>query len=138
MTYLDSSALAKLFNEEAGSDVVRPIFSGPGRITTASLSYAEVFSAFNRKVRERRLDALQYRRAAQAFEEAWTQLDVVPMSESVLRRARLLLEKHELRAGDAVQLSSALVVRHTESLDFASADRRLSRAAKDEGLTTLL
>ena len=50
--------------------------------------------------------------------------------------ARALLARHPLRAGDAIQLASALLLRRelSEAVTFAAYDDRLKAAAKAEGL----
>jgi predicted nucleic acid-binding protein len=62
------------------------------------------------------------------------------MTDHVIRSAEDVLERHALRASDAIQLASALgsSERLTEgSLEFVSADFRLLAAAASEGLTTI-
>ena len=59
------------------------------------------------------------------------------MSANVTARARGLLLRHRLRAGDAIQLASALLLqtRLGEPLDaFVAFDDRLLEAATAEGL----
>ena len=140
MIYLDSSALVKQYYDEPGSGKIRPLFLESTMMATASLSYAEVFSALNRKLRQNVFSSEQYRRAVEAFDVDWKHLDVVPLYEEVLKRARAALENHDLRAGDAVQLASALVLAASASapIEFASADRKLNAAAGAEGLSLLL
>lgn len=128
----------KQYYEEPGTGTIRQILRDTERIGTASLSYVEVFSALNRKLREKAIDREQYRAAAEAFDGDWTHLVVVPISEEVFRRARTLLEHHDLRAGDAIQLASALILGVSAPVEFASADRRLNQAARAEGRSTLL
>ena len=137
MIDLDSSALAKRYADEPGSDQVRAMVA-QGGITTTILSYAEVCSGLNRKLREGAIDSARYRAAAERLDHDWTRIEVLSLSDQVLRRARTLLERHPLRAGDAVQLASALLLRVVTRVDFASADRRLNRAARTEGLGLLL
>ena len=138
MIYLDSSALFKHYYEEPGSDTIRRVFHEPKLIATASLSSAEVFSALNRKFREKAIDTGQYQAAAEEFEEDWRRFTVVPLSGEVLRTARVLLERYALRAGDAVQLASCQVLAMSVRAEFASADRRLNQAAEAEGFSLLL
>ena len=138
MIYLDSSALLKQYYNEPGSETIRQIFQEVRRIATASFSYAEVFSALNRKRREKAIDNHRYRLAARAFEEDWRHLVAVPISDEVLARARTLLERYPLRAGDALQLASALLCAEATDVEFASADQRLTQAASAEGFSLLL
>ena len=137
MIYLDTSALVKRYVAEAGAKMVRRMFLGTEPLATSALSYAEYFSALNRKRRENALSRAAYRELARAFEADWTRLQVVQLTESVLRSARRLLERHELRAGDAVQLASALAMAGSVAVRFASADRRLAAAAAQQGLPVL-
>ena len=67
---------------------------------------------------------------------------VVALTDDVVRRAEDLLERHTLRASDAIQLASAIESQARFSRDpssrfeFVSADTRLLAAAASEGLTT--
>jgi predicted nucleic acid-binding protein len=135
LIYADSSLLFKRYCQESGSREVRILLASNRQIATASLSYAEVFSALNRKLREHGIDRAGYLTAAVAFEADWSDLTVIPLSDGVVQRARVILERHILRAGDAVQLASALTIQASLSLQFASADHRLNEAARREGLT---
>ncbi len=53
--------------------------------------------------------------------------------------ARALLVRHPLRAADAIQLASALLLRRelNEPVTFAAYDDRLKAAARAEGLTVV-
>lgn len=82
------------------------------------------------------MSASQRDRAVSAFTTdlaAWT---VVEMTSEVTRAARRLLLRHPLRAGDAIQLGSALVLQESVgTLDsFVAYDARLLDAARTEGL----
>ena len=138
MIYLDSSALFKRYGRESGSDRLQESFRTPAEIATASLSYAEVASALNRKAREGAIISSEYRSAVDELEAGWARIQVIPLSWQVLRRARTLLERCPLRGGDAVQLASALLLADATAVRFASADRRLSSAARSEGFSLLL
>lgn len=65
------------------------------------------------------------------------------LTDDVVRRAEDLLERHTLRASDAIQLASALQssdrldIVASGALAFVSADTRLLAAAEREGLMTV-
>lgn len=69
--------------------------------------------------------------------------EVVALTDDVVRRAEDLLERHTLRASDAIQLASALQssdrldIVASGALAFVSADTRLLAAAEREGLMTV-
>lgn len=135
MRFFDASALVKRYVREQGSTQVRRKLAD-GDVVVARLSDVEVVSAFARLTRERAMSASQRDRAVSAFTTdlaAWT---VVEMTSEVTRAARRLLLRHPLRAGDAIQLGSALVLQESVgTLDsFVAYDARLLDAARTEGL----
>ena len=134
MIYLDTSLLLKSYYEEPGSAEVRLMLAGAPAIATASVSYAEFFSGLHRKLRDHHIGLDEYRAAASAFDVEWRRWTVVPLSRDVLQRAREAIERHALRAGDAIQLASAVTLAVTLPVQFASADHSLTRAARAEGL----
>jgi predicted nucleic acid-binding protein len=143
--YADSSALVKRHVQEVGTRWFRQLAdpSSANVIITAQLSIVEVYSALNRRRRELRISATDYTTLASEFATVVKdEYEMVPLSLEVIDRARLLLECHSLRAGDAVQLASALLTNdklQTASFApaiFLTADDRLLVAAHAEGLTT--
>ena len=138
MTYLDSSVLVKAFVEEPGSRQALRLVRGPAVIATSALTYAEIISALRRKLRESLLKETDYERVARELDRSWREFDVVPVSNDVLRQARRMLERYPLRAGDAIQLGSAVLISVFSRVVFASDDKRLTAAAKAEGLDVLV
>ncbi|MGH9898913.1 MAG: type II toxin-antitoxin system VapC family toxin, partial [Pyrinomonadaceae bacterium] len=110
-------------------------------IITSSLSLVEVYSVLNRRRRELSLSAVDYSQITSGFKNICTaEYQIIEFLLPVSDRARLLLETYPLRAGDAIQLSSALIANATlqqnqfSSLIFLASDARLVNAAKAEGL----
>lgn len=98
-------------------------------------------NALARRKREGSVPAVDCDTAAQAFAvHSTTEYDFVELDLTVVALARALLERHPLRAYDAVQLASALVANQTlqtaqlPALIFLSADERLNGIATTEGL----
>jgi uncharacterized protein len=60
----------------------------------------------------------------------------VELTEEVCARARVLLQRHPLRAGDAIQLASCLYLQEQlgEQMPIVAFDDRLVAAARLEGL----
>ena len=110
-----------------------------GLSATARLSAVEVASALARRCREGAFPATERDRALAALEDDLSALRVVELSTSVVDEARVLLVRHLLRAGDAIQLASALLLRRelAEPVTFAAYDDRLKFAARVEGLTVV-
>ena len=93
--------------------------------------------------REAHLSSIDYADLIGDFAALCTaEYQIVELTERVTDRARRLLESHPLRAGDAVQLASALIV--SDALQtvrlpqpiFLAADDRLLAAARAEGMVT--
>jgi predicted nucleic acid-binding protein len=143
--YADSSVLVKRHVHELGSAWFR-MLTDPATgnvIITARMSMVEVYSAFNRRLREANLDPTGYAQLAADFTAVClTEYELVELTFQVIERARLLLEHHPLRAYDAVQLASALTTNEVlqnanlPPLTFLTADDRLLNAAQVEGLAT--
>jgi predicted nucleic acid-binding protein len=109
--YADSSVLIKRHVRESGTDWFRTIADpASGQvITTARISQVEVYSALNRRVRETVLTPDQYAEIAADFAAlCLTEYQFIALTPAVVVRARHLLERHTLRAYDAVQLAAAL------------------------------
>ncbi len=143
--YADSSALVKRHISEAGSAWIEQEFdvASGNRIIIAKLSVVEVLSAMNRRRREANITATEYAKFSGGFLSfVETDYETVEMSDPVLLEAQRLLETHPLRAGDAIQLASALLANtqlqsaNLPALIFLASDARLLTAANSEGLQT--
>ncbi|MEW6213520.1 MAG: type II toxin-antitoxin system VapC family toxin [Acidobacteriota bacterium] len=140
--YADSSVLVKRHVHEPGSDWFRALVdpAAGNVIITTRISLIEVYSAFNRRLREASLDPADYAQLASDFAAICSaEYQIVELTERVAERARLLLERYPLRAYDAqlasAQLSSeTLVSAGLSALIFLAADDRLLNAAQSEGL----
>lgn len=139
MIYLDSSALIKKYVVEKGTPEVREFFTTDEVLWTSKVSQAEIWSAFARRHRSGDLTAAQYQTIAKSFERDWRAFAVVELSDEVMGMIRKLVERHPLRALDAVQLASALWAKRNlgEQVVFVGADEPLLRAAAATALRVL-
>ena len=125
----------KRYVREAGSLLVRGWLAS-GTPATSRLSEVEIASALLRRWREGAFDARGRDRALAALGRDFEALSVVEIGPQVTARARVLLVRHALRAGDALQLASGLLLRDSSAgpVEFAAFDERLNQAARSEGL----
>lgn len=133
--YFDASALVKRYVRERGSASVGQLLaSGPA--ATSRLSEVEVASALVRRAREGAFPIEERDRGLAALEADFGGLLVVELIPEITAAARMLLLRHHLRAGDAVQLASCLYLQRelAEPVPFIAFDDRLGRAARREGL----
>ena len=140
--YLDTSALLKLYIAEEGTDRVIEAAEGvaDGRIAILVLTPLEARSAIRRREREGDISSADADLALEKIEGDCSTLFLTqPLSSPVMEEAARLIDRHPLRAYDALQLAGCLVVREAmpEPVTFVCADARLCEAAANEGLTTL-
>lgn len=132
-TCLDSSAFAKRFVNEDGSDVVEAMCAQADALGLSVLCVPEVISALNRRLREHLLTPIQYRRAKQRLLDDVRDADMIQLTPSVLGSAIQILEASPVRAMDALHIACAM---EWGSDVFASADTRQLAAARLAGLKT--
>lgn len=137
--YLDSSAVVKLYVEEAGSDIARRLVEDSHIVATSKIAYAEVRAAMARASREGTLSQSDYRRAVTAFNADWPTYFALEVSDHLLTLAGDLAEKHKLRGCDAIHFSAAVILQQKlkEPLTFACWDERLRTAACEHGFSLL-
>lgn len=108
-----------------------------GRAATSRLSEVEVASALVRREREGALTRRQRDRGLATLKVDTAALVIVELTSGITAAAKELLLRHQLRAGDAIQLASALYLRRElkVSVPLVAFDDRLVSAARTEGLT---
>ena len=136
MRYFDASALVKRYvREQGGVKVGRLLLSDVP--ATSRLSEVEVASALGRRAREGAFSVAERDRALAALETDFAAILVVELTAELTARARNLLQRHPLRAGDAIQLASGLYLKEQlgEEVAFVAFDGRLTEAARREGVS---
>jgi predicted nucleic acid-binding protein len=134
--YLDTSALVKLYVQEAGSAEVARQVDGAAVVATSRVAYPEARAALARRCREGAISAPALRRAVSALDRDLGCYVVVELVASVARRAGALAEQHSLRGFDAIHLASALELAQLGGVvpAFMAYDRAINAAAAAEGL----
>jgi predicted nucleic acid-binding protein len=105
--FLDSSALAKRYIEEAGSGRVDELLAHASALGISVLALPEVTSALCRRRREKALDEKQYSAAKTALLEDVADAEIVNLTDAVVASAVRLLEESLLRAADAMHVACA-------------------------------
>src|ERR1700677_3239365 len=83
--FLDSSAFAKRFVEERGSQQVQELCSQAAELCLCVLCVPEVVSALNRRLREKHLTRLQYQQAKQRLAQEVNDAVVIDLTPDVVR-----------------------------------------------------
>lgn len=143
--FIDSSALIKRYYPESGTVWLRSITaqSVGNTIFIACIAPVEVVSGLSRRTREGYLLPAHAHAIRELLDRhIGRQYVTVGLDDGIVALAEDLLEKHPLRAYDAVQLASALEINarllaaRLSAPIFVSADARLLATAAAEGLAT--
>jgi predicted nucleic acid-binding protein len=134
-TFFDSSAFAKRYVQEPGSEAVDALCMEATDLALSVVCIPEILSALNRRVRERSLSARQYRTAKEALFDDIRDAEIVNLTPDVISTCTTLLEASPVRAMDALHVACAL---QWGAEMFVSADERQVAAAKKAGLRTRL
>jgi len=135
--FFDTSALAKLYRKEAGSDLVDRLFAEPGsQFIISRLAVVEMESVFSLKARAGEIgeQALSVARRRLLADLGRRRLLVATVNDEHFRVTQQLLVKYGvvegLRTLDALQLSVAVILKRGGLPSvFVAADHRLCRVA---------
>jgi predicted nucleic acid-binding protein len=139
MKFWDSSALVPLVSREESTVRLQKLLRRDPAMIVWTLSMVEMHSALVRKRRAGAMTAVQLRESRSrlsGLSRAWTEVLSV---DRVAVRALRVLDLHDLRAADALQLAAALVAcgEEPERLPFVVLDEELAAAAEKEGFLIL-
>ena len=129
----DSSALAKRYVLEEGSDKIDQFLQNASQLGLCTILVPEIISGLNRRRREQILSSDEYRTVKRQLMEDVHDAIVLQVTPAVISRSVKLLETNILRAMDALHVACAL---EWQAELFATADIRQLKAAKNAGLPT--
>jgi len=119
-TFFDSSAFAKRYVEETGSQLVDDICANAKEVSVGVICVPEIISALNRRVREKSLSRQDYVTIKQHLSDDVRDAVIVNLIPEVIVTSTKLLEASPLRAMDALHVACALA---WGAELFVSADR---------------
>ncbi|MHB1913142.1 MAG: type II toxin-antitoxin system VapC family toxin [Acidimicrobiales bacterium] len=129
IVYFDTSAILPIVIEEPSSQVASRLWDEADRVVSSRLVYAEARAALAMAHRMNRVDGQGLRSAVEEFEALQRQLDIIEVTEELIRGAGQLAEQLGLRGYDAVHLASAQTVADAD-LVLAAGDQNLLDAAR--------
>ena len=132
-TYFDSSAFAKRFVDEDGSDEAEDILDQATELALSVICVPEIVSALNRRKRERCLTGHQYTEAKRSLLDDVRDANIINLTVSVVSSALTILETSPVRAMDALHIACAL---EWGAQIFVSSDKKQLAAARQVGLAT--
>lgn len=132
---LDTSALFKRYNQEAGTADVLAVTVRASELVVAAHCKAEIASAINRQRHDGLVTADGYAAVMSDVHADFASFSLLPLDARVEGLAISAMERSRLRAMDALHIASALAAK----VDlFVTADRRQAAAAQTLGLKTEL
>ena len=136
--YIDTSAMVKRYVRESGRAAVQKLVAHHSLVSSVILP-VELYSAFVRRTREGTLATVALPRLFSRVGADRLHWTLVGTTAEVVNEAQSLVERHPLRALDALHVAAARVFQRQLNLPllFVSADQRQLAAAKREGLSVL-
>lgn len=127
----DSSALAKRYVLEVGSDKMDQCLQNATQLGLCTILLPEILSGLNRRRRENNLSTEDYRTIKRQLMEDVHDAVILQVTPAVISSAIKLLETNVLRAMDALHIACAI---EWQAELFVTADRRQYKAAINAGL----
>jgi uncharacterized protein len=141
--YLETSALAKLYVREPGTERLLALAARPAnnRFTILSLAQVEFRSAIRRREKNGEIPAFVVTQLIDSFKNHLeSRFAVQVVNDFVLDISCVLVDRYALRAFDAIQLAGYVALRNTTGAEvpfFVCSDRELLTAASHEGASIL-
>jgi predicted nucleic acid-binding protein len=137
--FWDTSALVPLLVAEPSTTKAERWLREDPDVVVWTLTRVELASALARRGRQEPRAARRLYAARRELFAAWERWSEVTAIEAVRHHAERLVERHPLRAADALQLGAALAAADSEAsaLDFVTLDRHQAIAAEREGFRVI-
>lgn len=134
--FCDTSALAKLYVQEHGTDAVMAQVAASDAIAVCRIAWVEIMSAWARRSREQPGDAAVIALARERFAADWPQYLTLEVNQALVELAGEYADAFALRAYDGVQLAAAQTLNQElpGEVRFACYDSRLVTAARVLGI----
>ncbi len=130
---LDSSALAKRYIQEIGSERLDFLLKDASELALCIILVPEVVSGLNRRIRDGDLDPEDYRMVRKQLLNDVRDAVILQITPSVISISLKLLENNVLRAMDALHVACAI---EWKADLFVTSDKRQLAAAQNADLKT--
>ena len=129
--FFDSSAFAKRYVSEEGTDAVVQWCNRAAEIALSGIALPELISAFCRLRRESKISEAQYQQLKDSLLADIEDAAICDLTPIVLAHSIASLERNKLRGMDAIHIGSAVAM---QADLFVSADARQCATAAAVGL----
>jgi predicted nucleic acid-binding protein len=105
-------------------------------IIVSIITKLETHSTFKRLVTEKAISDKDYKTAIKEFENDYQYFTHISIDDVITAHAKYLIEKHQLKTLDSIQLGSAISLK--DEIDyFVVCDFKLIKSGKKEGLKVI-
>lgn len=125
--FLDSSALAKRYIQESGTQQVNDLFIQTDEVFVSLIALPEVISALTRNKIEKKITLEQFNERKNQLILDFQDFNVCDLTPQVISQTIYLIETHFLRTLDAIHLASAV---ETKMELFVSSDAQQFKVAQ--------
>lgn len=137
--FLDTSAIVKIYIDEAYSEIIRGLYSTPANtLYIADIAKVEFWSALKKRFNQADIEEEQYSSITTYFLNDYRDsFKVIKSEERLLDQALEFIQQYSLKACDSVQLAAAFQCQKSlqnDKLIFVSFDKKLNNAAQKCGL----
>lgn len=134
--FFDSSALLKRYINEKGSGATKNLFDNANLIFVSATTHIECASAYQRLLHTRFINKKEYQDLNNELSLDFQYFEAIHFDDDIKHIAIQVLEKHNLKALDTIQLASLIYV--GEEIDsFVVCDSKLKKCAKEEGFKVI-
>ncbi len=131
--FFDTSALIKKYIDERGSDRVDQLLEKADEVYISSILELETISTFNRLLLEKAISASDYKVLKSEFETDLQFYKIVNLDESIILKAKNIIETYKLKSLDSIHLASAVSLSGSADY-FVVCDDKLIKSCSKEGL----
>lgn len=131
--YFDTSALIKKYIDERGSDRVDELLEKADDVYISSILEIETISTFNRLLLEKAISTNDYKLLKSEFETDLQFFKIVNLDETIILKAKNIIEIYKLKSLDAIHLASAVALSGDADY-FIVCDDKLIKSGRKEGL----
>ena len=137
--FCDTSALMKLYAQEAHSSAVRTAVKKASATLVSLITWVEVHAAYSLKQRTQQITQAQVDEGLARLQQEWANFSRTGIDVALAAQAGQLALRFGLRAYDSIQLASAHRVHQQlgSAMAFYCFDKQLNAAAVALGISTV-
>ena len=125
--FFDTSALVKKYVYENGSDKVDELLLLADTVYVSPITGIETYSTFKRLLVDKSITRREYELLIHEFETDYRYYSIVEFNEPVSTNAKQLINRHQLKSLDSIQLGSVMCIKHYIA-HFVACDKKLIQA----------